>query len=93
MFDLLSLALTVGAGVTGFIWARRFVRGRLRFVDAVYSPFAPILAGGLAAMLFWPAAALPLITATAPAVFGIGVGMGTSTGVRDLRRMSLPNGR
>ena len=90
MFDLISLAFTLGAGVAGFVLTRRFVRGRLRFVDAVYSPFAPILAGGLAAVVAWPAAVLPLVTATAPALFGIGVGMGTASGVRDLKRMALP---
>ena len=90
MFDLISLSLTLGAGLFGYIAARRFVRGRLRFVDAVYSPLAPILAGGLAAMVAWPASILPLITAMAPALFGIGVGMGTANGVRYLRRMALP---
>lgn len=90
MWDLLQLAVVVGAGFLGYVAARRFVRGRLRFVDAVYSPVAPFLAAMLAALVAWPLAILPLITTTASALFAIGVGLGTSSGVRDLRRLSLP---
>jgi hypothetical protein len=36
------------------------------------------------------AAILPVITTTSAALFAIGVGMGTSTGVRDLKRLALP---
>ena len=44
MWDLLQVAVVIGAGALGYLAARRFVRGRLRFVDAVYSPAAPFLA-------------------------------------------------
>jgi hypothetical protein len=91
MWELLQLGLVVGAGIFGFVAARRFVRGRLRFVDAVYSPVAPFIAAAVAALVAWPVAAiLPVITTTSAALFAIGVGMGTSTGVRDLKRLALP---
>ena len=91
MWQLVNLGVIAAAGVFGFVAARRFVRGRLRFVDAVYSPMAPFLAAAVAAVVAWPVAAiLPVITTTAAAIFAIGVGMGTAGGVRDLRRLALP---
>jgi len=47
----LTLAAIVAAGITGYFIARDFVRRRLRFVDAIYSPLAPWIAGGLAPLL------------------------------------------
>ena len=86
MFGWLALAATVTAAIGGFIVARNFVRRRLRFVDAAYSPVAPFLAGILAAMIAWPVAILPIITTTTSALFGIGVGLGTASGVKALKR-------
>jgi hypothetical protein len=83
---MLELLMVVAAGVAGYILARNFVRRRLRFVDAVHSPFAPIVAGSAAALLTWPAALLPFITFTTTLVFGIGTGLGTASGSRALRR-------
>ncbi len=85
---MIPLLITVIAGAAGYFIARNFVRNRLRFVDAVYSPFAPLLAGALAAIIAWPLALLPLLHATTAVVFGIGVGLGTATGARMLRRGS-----
>lgn len=83
---MLPLLITVVAGIVGYVLARNFVRGRLRFVDAVYSPFAPLVAGVLAAIIASPLALLPLLKAGTAIVFGIGVGLGTATGARMLRR-------
>jgi hypothetical protein len=83
---MIPLAITLLAGAVGYFLARNFVRSRLRFVDAVYSPFAPLLAGAVAAIIAWPLALLPLLHATTAVVFGIGVGLGTATGARILRR-------
>ena len=41
---ILALTVTVGSGILAFGFARGFVRRRLRFVDAVRSPVAPVLA-------------------------------------------------
>lgn len=86
MFGWLTLLVTITAAVGGYIAARNFVRGRLRFVDAAYSPAAPFLAGLLTAMVAWPLAILPIITTTTSALLGIGVGIGTASGVRALKR-------
>ena len=84
---MLQLILTVAAGAIGFILARNFVRRRLRFVDAIHSPFAPLLAGIGAALLAWPAVLLPFVTVNTAVVFGIGTGMGVSSGSRALRHL------
>jgi hypothetical protein len=83
---LIYIALFIAAGITGFSIARTFVRRRLRFVDGVYSPAAPWLAGLAAAVIVWPVALLPLITTSMTTMFGIGAGLGTASGVKALRR-------
>jgi hypothetical protein len=82
---MLHIIITLVAGVLGFVMARNFVRHRLRFVDAVHSPLAPIIAGSAAAAVAWPAAILPFVTLTTAIVFGIGTGAGTASGARALR--------
>jgi hypothetical protein len=82
---MLELLITLTAGAIGFILARNFVRRRLRFVDAVHSPVAPLVAGVTAALIAWPAVLLPLVTLTTTIVFGIGTGLGTASGARALR--------
>ena len=82
---MLPVLITLAGGLAGFILARGFVRRRLRFVDAVHSPFAPWIAGCVAALIAWPAVLLPLVTLTTAIVFGIGIGMGTASGARTLR--------
>ncbi len=82
---MLQLVITLAAGVLGFILAHNFVRRRLRFVDAVHSPIAPVVAGIVAALVAWPAVLLPLVTLTTAIVFGIGTGLGTASGSRALR--------
>jgi hypothetical protein len=82
---MLQLLITLGAGIIGFVLARSFVRRRLRFVDRVHSPMAPVVAGFVAAVVASPAAILPFITLTAAIVFGIGTGLGTASGSRAVR--------
>jgi hypothetical protein len=79
------LLIALAAGIAGFILARRFVRRRLRFVDAIHSPFAPLIAGCLAAAIAYPAVLLPMVTLTTAVLFGIGTGLGTASGARDIR--------
>jgi len=84
---MLQLLISLTAGAIGFILARNFVRGRLRFVDAVRSPVAPFIAGLVAALVAWPTVLLPLVTLTTTILFGIGTGLGTASGVRALERL------
>jgi hypothetical protein len=85
---MLELLLTITAGAIGFILTRNFVRGRLRFVDAVHSPWAPYITGVIAGMLVWPAALLPFFSIVTAVAFGIGTGLGTASGARTIRMQS-----
>lgn len=86
MYSTLLFVVTVAAAIGGYIVARNFVRRRLRFVDAVHSPVAPLLAGVAAALIAWPIAVLPLVTTGTAAAFGLGTGLGTRSGARQLKR-------
>ena len=78
---LLGLAVTAAALVGGFVISRDFVRRRLRFVDAVQRPSAPIIAGvAAAAVAAIPFALLPVVTLGTAVAFGIGVAGGVASG-------------
>ena len=66
----------------GFAAARRVVRTRLRFVDAVDRPVAPLVAGVAAAVVALPVAALPVVTMGTAVAFGVGVAGGVVSGRR-----------
>jgi hypothetical protein len=83
---MIQLALTLAAGLAGYVFARGFVRQRLRFVDAIQSPLAPPAAGLLAALAAWPLALLPMVTFGTTLVFGLGTALGTASGARWVRR-------
>ena len=80
-----QLLIALAAGIAGFILARNFVRRRLRFVDGIHSPIAPLIAGCAAALVAWPAVLLPLVTLATAVMFGIGTGLGTASGARAVR--------
>jgi hypothetical protein len=86
---MLPLLITLAAGAIGFILTRNFVRRRLRFVDAVHSPLAPLITGVLAALVACPAVLLPMVTLATAIAFGIGAGFGTASGARGLRRQEV----
>ena len=80
---LIWLGITGVATAAGFVLSRRFVRHRLRFVDAVHHPAAPVVAGLAAAAMAMPVAGLlPVVTATSGLIFGAGVAAGTASGRR-----------
>jgi hypothetical protein len=86
MYTTIALALTDAAGFGGYLLARNFVRHRLRFVDAVQSPWAPWIAGIAGAAIFSPLTLLPWLGMATAAVFGLGIGVGTASGARAIRR-------
>ena len=86
MFGFIALALTIGAGIIGFAFARDYTMRRLRYVNTARSPAWPWIVGLLAAVVISPLALLPLITTGTAAVFGLGTGLGTASGVKALRR-------
>jgi hypothetical protein len=72
--------VTAAALVGGYLISRNFVRGRLRYVDAIQKPSAPLIAGVAAAAVILPVAALPIITVGTAVAFGVGVASGVASG-------------
>lgn len=87
MIELLILAAAASGIGAGYVKARRFVRDRLRFVDAVQRRSAPLLAGTAAAVAVAPVVWLvPVIGGGTALLFGAGVGLAVSHGAKDARR-------
>lgn len=80
---MFGLLLAAGALAAGFILTRDFVRRRLRYVDVVRKPSAPVIAGAVATAALLPVAALPLITMGTALAFGVGVAGGVASGRKD----------
>ncbi|HEY3220791.1 MAG TPA: hypothetical protein VGJ80_08665 [Gemmatimonadales bacterium] len=80
MFVTLGIAVAATALVGGFVITKNFVRRRLRFVDAVQRPSAPIIAGAVAAVALLPATILPAIGLGTAVALGVGVAGGVASG-------------
>jgi hypothetical protein len=77
---MLWLAVSAAALMGGFVVTRGFVRSRLRFVDAIQKPAAPLIAGAAAAVVALPITMLPIVTIGTAVAFGIGVAGGVASG-------------
>ena len=87
MIGLIVLALTLGASWFGYSSARRYVRERLRYVEAALTPGAAIVAGIAAATVVAPLVwLLPWVGAKAAIIFGLGTGLGARAGAADVKR-------
>lgn len=87
LFSLVGLVVTVGGAIFAFGLARQYVRNRLRFVDAVRHPLAPWITWFVATVILIPIVAiLPLVGAGTAILVGAGAGLGTSSGVKALKR-------
>ncbi len=88
MIDMLMMGVAGAGIVTGYLSVRRFVRQRLRYVDAVRRPSAPFVAGVVAALAAAPIAwILPVIGGGSALLFGAAVGAGVVSGRRDMKRL------
>ena len=86
MIFLLSFLVSTVLAIVGFAQARAFVTRRLRYVDAVHSKLAPIVAGVGAALVALPLVAIiPFLGVGTALSFGISVGAGVLAGSRDVR--------
>ena len=86
MWDLIAFAATLAATAFGFVMARRFVRERLKFVDAAQTWRAPLIAGLVAWALATPVVwVLPLVGKLTALLFGVSVALGTRAGAKDIR--------
>jgi hypothetical protein len=87
VFALIGLIAGLAASIAGYLQSRRFVRNRLRFVDAVQKPAAGLIAGAAAAVIALPIVMLlPLVGTGTALLFGAGVGTGVAAGAKDARR-------
>ena len=87
IFTVLGIFMTFLITLGGFVLSQRFVENRLRYVDAVQRPYAPLVAGAVAALVAWPIAGLvPLIGAGTAILFGVSVFAGVASGAREIRR-------
>ncbi len=77
---MLGLAVAAAALIGGFLVSRNFVRRRLRFVDAVQRPSAPLIAGVAVAAVALPIALLPVVTVGTAVALGVGVAGGVASG-------------
>lgn len=89
MFSLLiGLAISVAVALVGYSRARAFVSERLRYVDAVNHPLAPLLAGaGAFAVAALVTAFLPIVGVGTALTFGLAVGLGVSAGRGEFPRL------
>jgi len=87
MFFLLGIFITFFITLAGFVLSQRFVENRLRYVDAVQRPYAPLVAGAVAAAIALPiVAVVPLIGVGTAILFGVSVFTGVASGAREIRR-------
>jgi len=89
MWGFISLVVTLAAAWIGYGAARRFVRERLRYVDAALKPSAAILAGVGAALVAAPVVwLLPsfIVSGATAIAFGLSVGLGVRSGAKDVKR-------
>ena len=87
--DLIWLGVSGAAAVYGYIKSRKFVRSRLRFVDAIQNPAVPWVAGIGTAFIASALSILPLISVPliASVIVGVGVGTGVLHGSKDVKRL------
>lgn len=78
---LIATGIAAGAG---YFYTKNFVRRRLRYVDVLQKPAAPVVAGAAAALAAaLPVALLPVVGAGTALVFGAGVAAGVASGRKE----------
>ena len=90
MFGL-EWIVALGIGGYGYFKSRRFVREKLRFVEIVHKPAAPVAVGvatGVAAGVV--VSVLPVVGVVTAVVAGVSIGMGVSHGAKDSNRLPAP---
>ena len=84
MFELIGMALAAGAGVAGYVTSKDFTQKKLRFVDAVHKPSAPVVAGVVAAVVAAPVVwILPIVGGGTALLLGAGVALGVKSAQRN----------
>ena len=92
LFVLLSIGISLAVTSFGFAVARKYVRDRLKFVDAVHTMKAPVIAGLVGWAIAMPFTMLPFIGLGTAIVFGLAVGLGVRAGAKDIKIGRLTGG-
>lgn len=86
MLMILGFLLTFVLATVVYHQTRSFVTRRLRYVDAVQTALAPVVAGIAAAVVALPLVAIiPLLGAGTALSLGLAVGLGVAAGAREVR--------
>ena len=84
MFELIGTAAALGAGIAGYVTSKDFTKRKLRFVDAIHTRPAPIIAGVGVALLAAPLVyILPIVGAGTAILLGAGVGLGVRSAQKE----------
>lgn len=87
--SFISMVLMGAFALVGYLTTRNYVRSRLRYVDAIQKPAAPVIAGLIGAVLAAPVVwLLPLVGTGTALLFGVSVGVGVASGAKDIRQGS-----
>ena len=87
---LFSFLITAAVAILLHGSTRRFVRNRLRYVDAVQKVIAPWAAGGAVFLAGSILAVLTPIGMGLALTAGLAVGMGVAAGARDIKQGTSP---
>lgn len=88
---ILSFAIASVLAIVLHGSTRRFVRNRLRYVDAIQRAIAPWAAGGAAfALGAFLVPFLPLVGIGTALTAGLAVGSGVAAGAKDIRQGTSP---
>lgn len=91
MFTLLYFVIATIAATLLYNSTRRFVRNRLRYVDAVQRGIAPWAAGGAVFLItLLIAGPIPFLGIGTAITAGLAAGTGVAAGARDIRRGTAP---
>ena len=86
MWFLLSFLASSVLAILAYAQARSFVTRRLRYVDAVQSALAPIVAGVAVCVIALPLVAfIPLVGVGTALTLGLAVGAGVAAGAREVK--------
>lgn len=89
MFGFLSIVVTLGVAWFTYGSVRRFVRERLRYVEAALTSGAAVVAAVGATLVAWPLMVflpIPLVGAGTALAFGLAVGLGARAGATDVKQ-------
>jgi hypothetical protein len=94
MWPIIAIGVSLAVSWMGYGTARRFVRERLRYVEAALTPGAAVISGIVAAVVAAPIVTVlgfvpllgSLVGGGTALVFGLSVGFGVRAGAQDVKR-------